>query len=57
MTAEWEAKLSEIESGKIKPEMFMKNIQLYVQKCVSDYGSVDKDNQIASQKRNIQKRK
>lgn len=51
MTAEWEAKLSEIESGKIKPEMFMKNIQLYVQKCVSDYGSVDKDNQIASQKK------
>ena len=51
MTAEWEAKLSEIESGKIKPEVFMKNIQLYVQKCVSDYGSVDKDNQIASQKK------
>ena len=45
------SKLSEIESGKIKPEMFMKNIQLYVQKCVSDYGSVDKDNQIASQKK------
>ena len=52
MTAEWEAKLSEIESGKIKPEMFMKNIQFICsENVVSDYGSVDKDNQIASQKK------
>lgn len=51
MTAEWEAKLSEIESGKIDPEVFMKNIELYIQKCVSTYGSVDKDHRIASQKK------
>lgn len=46
MTAKWEEKLSEIESGKIDPGTFMTNIKSYVKKCVNEYGSVDQNNQL-----------
>ncbi len=35
-TAEWEAKLSEVEKGNMEPKVFLEQIQEYIRKTLSD---------------------